>query len=55
MLSHKNRPEYRRCHSYLRNGKWEFLENCAHDMAGQVVDMVPYPDSPARRPEVDDE
>lgn len=32
-----------RCHSYLRNGKWEYLGDSSHDLAGQTVD-VPYPD-----------
>lgn len=34
-----------RCHSFLRAGKWEFLTDCTHDMAGQKdVPMVPLPD-----------
>lgn len=32
------------CHSYLRAGRWEFLSDCTHQMAGQTVDMVPLPD-----------
>jgi hypothetical protein len=32
------------CHSYLRNGFWEFLTDCTHSLAGQTVPMVPLPD-----------
>ena len=27
------------CHSFVRNGKIEFLGDCTHDMAGQTVDL----------------
>ena len=30
------------CHSFLRDGKWEYLSDCTHAMAGQTVD-VPAP------------
>jgi hypothetical protein len=26
------------CHSFIRNGKWEFLSDCTHEMAGKTVD-----------------
>ena len=29
------------CHSFLRNGAWEFLGDCTHAMAGQKVPMIP--------------
>jgi hypothetical protein len=32
------------CHSFLRNGVWEFLGDCTHSLAGQHVPMVPLPD-----------
>lgn len=32
------------CHSFLRAGRWEFLGDCTHALAGQTVDMVPLPD-----------
>ncbi len=32
------------CHSFLRDGRWEFLGDCTHALAGQTVDMVPLPD-----------
>lgn len=33
-----------RCHSFIRSGRWEFLGDCSHSLAGQTVDMVPLPD-----------
>lgn len=33
-----------RCHSFIRAGRWEFLSDCGHPLAGQTVDMVPLPD-----------
>lgn len=32
------------CHSFLKAGRWEFLSDCTHTLAGQTVDMVPVPD-----------
>lgn len=32
------------CHSFIRAGRWEFLGDCTHALAGQTVDMVPLPD-----------
>lgn len=40
------------CHSYLRNGQWEFLTDSTHDLAGKKVPMGPLPDwivRPSRR------
>ena len=34
-------PRHPVCHSYLEDGKWRFLDDCSHDMAGQTVDMIP--------------
>ena len=31
----------RRCHSFVKNGQWQYLGDCTHDMAGQTVDMIP--------------
>lgn len=33
-----------RCHSFVRAGRWEFLSDCTHALAGQTVPMVPLPD-----------
>lgn len=32
------------CHSYVRAGRWEFLADSQHPLAGQTVDMVDLPD-----------
>lgn len=32
------------CHSFLREGRWEFLSDSGHHLAGQTVDMVPLPE-----------
>jgi hypothetical protein len=32
------------CHSFIREGKIQFLGDCTHALAGQTVDMVPFPD-----------
>ena len=45
MLSNKGRVDGHHpiCHSFLRNGKWEYLNDSTHDMAGQTVEL-PTPD-----------
>jgi hypothetical protein len=37
------RPQHR-CHSFIRNGKIEYLSDCTHKLAGQTIDMVPWED-----------
>lgn len=32
------------CHSFLRNGQWQFLADCTHELANQTVPMLPLPD-----------
>jgi len=32
------------CHSFLRNGVWQFLPDSAHPLSGQNVSMEPIPD-----------
>lgn len=32
------------CHSFLRDGVWEFLSDCTHTLAGQRVEMVKLPE-----------
>lgn len=36
------------CHSFVRNGRIEYLAGSEHDLAGQTIDMVPLPDKYAR-------
>lgn len=34
-----------RCHSFLENGRWRFLADCTHALAGQAdIPMVPIKD-----------
>lgn len=32
-----------RCHSFMRAGRWEFLPDSTHQLAGQTVPAVPLP------------
>ena len=32
-------PDVRRCHSFVRDGKIQFLSDCTHDLAGQTVEL----------------
>jgi len=36
---------YTMCHSFVTLGRIQFLGDCAHELAGQTVDMVPFPGS----------
>lgn len=31
------------CHSFIKNGQWEFLSDCTHALAGKTVDMLEVP------------
>lgn len=33
-----------RCHSFFRFGQWQFLGDCSHELAGQIVPAVELPD-----------
>lgn len=44
MLANKREwPGRPKCHSFLENGRWRFLDDCTHEAAGQTMDMIPYP------------
>lgn len=43
-VGHAVEPAYGNCHSFIRDGQWQFLSDCAHSLAGQTVPMVPVPD-----------
>lgn len=30
----------RRCHSFVRDGKIQFLSDCTHELAGETVEML---------------
>jgi Family of unknown function (DUF6527) len=32
------------CHSFLRDGQWQFLSDSTHKLAGQTVPMIDLPD-----------
>lgn len=34
-----------RCHSFVRNGRIEFLSDCTHELANQTVDLPEFPSS----------
>lgn len=34
----------RRCHSFITNGRIQFLGDCTHALKGQTVDLPPLPD-----------
>ena len=36
-----------RCHSFIRDGRIEFLSDCTHPLAGQTVDLADIPTSEA--------
>lgn len=38
LLCNKDMPE-NRCHSFVRDGKIQFLADCWHKLAGQTVDL----------------
>lgn len=33
-----------RCHSFIRDGRIQFLGDCEHDLKGQTVDLPPIDD-----------
>ena len=41
---HPRDPAWGNCHSFMRDGVWDFLSDCAHSLAGQKVPVEPLPD-----------
>jgi hypothetical protein len=39
MLVHANTDYQKRCHSFVKNGKIEFLKDCEHSLAGKTVPL----------------
>lgn len=39
-----NGKELERCHSFIRDGKIQFLSDCTHHLAGQTVELPDFPD-----------
>lgn len=44
MLPHVTEPAFGPCHSFLHAGRWQFLGDSTHELAGQTVDLPPLPD-----------
>jgi hypothetical protein len=38
-----NHPGHRQCHSFVRDGQWQFQADCTHALAGKTVPMVDLP------------
>ena len=38
-------PGMIRCHSFVTDGKIQFLSDCTHDLTGQTVELPDWPDS----------
>jgi hypothetical protein len=45
LINKDNLPPSPRCHSFVRDGKIDFLGDCTHAMAGQTVDLPEWEDS----------
>lgn len=43
MAGEKIEPRPLRCHSFVRDGRIEFLGDCTHALAGRTVDLPPPP------------
>lgn len=33
-----------RCHTFIRQGQIQYLDDCTHDLRGKMISMVPVPD-----------
>lgn len=38
-------PDQLRCHSFIKNGRIEFLSDCEHSLAGKIVDLMEIEDA----------
>lgn len=47
-LLHSNPQGHHTCHSFIRQGKIEFLGDCWHDLKNQTVELPEYPDGTPR-------
>jgi hypothetical protein len=39
LVTGRFKGEERRCHSFVRDGRIEFLSDCSHKLAGQTVEL----------------
>ena len=44
VTGHQGDAKERRCHSFLRQGRLQFLGDCTHALAGQTVDLPELPE-----------
>lgn len=40
----EDKRPFRRCHSFVRNGIWEYLPDSTHHLAGKTAEVVSLPD-----------
>lgn len=45
LVTHKMPNGERRCHSFIRDGKIQYLEDCTHDLRGQTVEILEFPET----------
>jgi hypothetical protein len=43
----KDVPQCCRCHSFVTDGRIQFLSDCTHHLVGQTVDLPPWPEARA--------
>lgn len=39
VIADRSRPDAHRCHSFVREGRIEFLSDCTHELAGKTVPL----------------
>lgn len=39
LVRYGDQPGDKRCHSFVRDGRIQFLQDCSHALAGQTVDL----------------
>ena len=44
LLVYPNSAGQKRCHSFIVDGKWQFLADCEHELANQTVEIPDYPE-----------
>ncbi len=44
LVTSPNRKTTHVCHSFVKDGQIQFLNDCTHSMAGQTVPLAPIPD-----------
>lgn len=46
LIHRAGHPEERRCHSFITDGKIQFLDDCHHELKGQTVDLPDWKETP---------